>query len=616
MAKNNRFSFGHKGSVVDPSQAALEAEKQATEAALAQGMIGLHDFIAPGSVEFFSSYYCLGSLFARTCYIFGYPRELYTGWLAGLVNLPEMMDIALYVYPVRTEIILRNLRKKVSQLEAGIIIDQEKGRVRDPAKQSQIVDAEEMRDRLQVGEERIFRLGFYYTVYGKTFEELDIVAKRVDNILRRQLIYSKAAGTQQQQGLNSVMPQFNDKLLIRRNMNTGATGTTFPFTSADLSHDSGILYGVNMHNQGLVIFDRFSLPNSNSVILAQSGAGKSFLVKLELIRQLLVGVEVLIIDPENEYHKIAEAVGGAYINLSLTSQSRINPFDLPQVMNRSDDEPQDALRNNLVTLHGLLRLMLSGDPNKPAGQTETLTAAQEADLDVALIDTYARAGITADPLTHQSPPPTIKNLYDTLAHMGGSGPELAQRLRKYTEGTFAGIFSEPSNLEINNQLTVFSVRDLEDELRPVAMYIVLNHIWNTIKAETKRRLLVIDEAWQIMRYPDSANFLFGLTKRARKYGLGITSITQDVEDFTSTRLGRAIVANSSMQILLRQSQTAVDLLSDIFKLTAEEKKRLSQFPIGHGLFFAGQNHVHIQVVASPKEQALVSSNPRFGPTGS
>jgi len=402
-----------------------------------------------------------------------------------------------------------------------------------------------------------------------------------------------------------------DQLQIRRNMHTGAVSTSFPFTSADLTDDHGILYGINMHNSGLVIFDRFSLENSNSVVFAKAGAGKSFTVKLEALRSLMLGTEVFIIDPENEYQRMCDAVGGAYVKLSLNSPTRINPFDLPKVIDT--DEADNALRSNLITLHGLLRLMMGGAQIQLVGSSgqavPALNPVEEADLDAALIDTYAKAGITNDPLTHTGIPHTITDLYDTLLHMGGTGPQLAQRLRKYTSGTFAGIFSQQSNIDIDNPLVVFNVRDLEDELRPVAMYIVLNYIWNKTKTDQRRRLLVIDEAWQLMKYDDSANFMFSLAKRARKYNLGLTTISQDVEDFISSRMGRAIVANSSMQILLKQSSSATDLLSDVFKLTSEEKKRLSQFPVGQGLFFAGQNHVHIQIASSPTETNLITTNP-------
>lgn len=593
------------------AQAQRAREQQEVDAAFRKGITALRDFIAPSSIEYSGTHFQLGTRFARTYYVYGYPRQLTTGWLSSMVNIDEIIDLSIYIYPVESQVVLENLRKKVAQLEAGIQLDSEKGRVRDPAKQSAILDAEEMRDKLQVGEERFFRFGFYFTIYGSTLEELEFVAHKIESILGQQLVYSKPASSQQEQGFNSVVPQFYDQLQVRRNMNTGAISTSFPFTSAELSQENGILYGINMHNSGLVIFDRFTLENGNAVVFAKSGAGKSFTVKLEALRSMMMGTEVFIIDPENEYQRMCEAVGGAYIKLSLNSPTRINPFDLPKVIDTEDAE--DALRSNLITLHGLLRLMMGGAITQISGGNgvtmPTMSPEEEADLDAALIETYAKAGITSDPLTHVSTPPTIMDLYDTLLHMGGSGPNLAQRLRKYTSGTFAGIFSQQSNVNINNPMVVFNIRDLEDELRPVAMYIVLNYIWNKTKADQKKRILVVDEAWQLMKYEDSANFLFSLAKRARKYNLGISTITQDVEDFMGSRMGRAIVANSSMQILLKQSTSAVDVLADVFKLTSEERKRLSQFPVGQGLFFAGQNHIHIQITASGTEQSLITTNP-------
>jgi len=596
---------------LDPAMVARMREQQEVNTAFEKGVTALRDFIAPSSLVFNNNYFQLGTRYARTYYVYGYPHQLFTGWLSSMVNLDEVIDLSMIVQPVRSEVVLNNLRKKVSQLEAGIQIDAEKGRVRDPAKQAAIQDAEEMRDKLQVGEERFFRFGMYFTLYANSLEELDFLGRKVESILGQQLVYSKPASAQQEQGLNSSIPQFTDQLQIYRNLDTGAISTSFPFTSADLTQENGILYGINMHNSGLVIFDRFSLENGNSVVFAKSGAGKSFAVKLEALRSMMFGTEIFVVDPENEYQKMCDAVGGAYIRLSLNSTTRVNPFDLPQVVD--SEEADNALRSNLITLHGLLRLMMGGaQAQMLKGESSTvpaLTPSEEADLDAALIETYAKAGITNDQLTHGSQPPTIHDLYDTLLHMGGTGPQLAQRLRKYTSGTFAGIFSQQSNVNVNNPMVVFNIRDLEDELRPVAMYIVLNFIWNKAKADKKRRMLVVDEAWQLMRYEDSANFLFSLAKRARKYNLGVTTITQDVEDFMASRMGRAIVANASMQFLMKQSTSAVDVLADVFKLTSEEKKRLNQFPVGQGLFFAGQNHVHIQVIASPTETGLISSNP-------
>ena len=583
-----------------------EREQAEVEQAFLKGMTTLRDLIAPSSLEIHSAYFRIGTKYGRTMYVYGYPRRLYTGWLSGLINIDQVLDISMFIYPVDTAIVLKNLRKKVTQLEADMAINAEKGKTRDPAKEAALQDAEELRDELQVGSERFFRYGLYVTIYGDSLEELGYVQHSIETFFGQMLVYSKTASSQQEQGLNSTVPQMSDQLQIRRNMNTGAVSTSFPFTSADLTQENGILYGINMHNNGLVIFDRYTLENANMVVFAKSGAGKSFTVKLEALRSMMMGADILIIDPENEYQRLSDAVGGSYIRLSLSSDTRINPFDLPKVID--NEEADDALRANLVTLHGLLRLMLGGASANSAGIG--LSPSEEADLDQGLIDTYARVGITSDPLTHTSVPPTMGDLYDTLLHMGGTGPQLAQRLRKYTTGTFAGIFSQQSNIDINNNMVVFNIRDLEDELRPVAMYIVLSHIWNIVRTQQKKRMLIVDEAWQLMKYDDSANFMFSLAKRARKYYLGLTTITQDVEDFMGSKMGRAIVSNSSMQLLLKQSSSAVDVLGDVFKLTEEERKRLANFPVGQGLFFAGQNHVHIQIVASDTETGLITTNPQ------
>ena len=593
-----------------PTAAELAAQAQSMEdaevqRAFEQGITTLRDLISPSSIEIQSDHFRLGTKYGRTLYIYGYPRTISTGWLSPLINMDEVLDISIYIYPVDTGVIMKNLRKKVTQLEADISLNAEKGRIRNPETEHAIQDAEELRDDLQLGREKFFRFGLYVTLWADSLDELNFVQHKIENYFGSSMIFSKVATSQQEQGMNSTMPMATDQLMIRRNMNTSAISTSFPFTSADLTQEKGILYGVNLHNNGLVIFDRFTLENANLVVFAKSGAGKSFAVKLEAVRSMMMGSEIVIIDPENEYQKLCDAVGGSYVRLSLNSDVRINPFDLPKVIDSED--ASDALRANLVTLHGLFRLMLGGTQSGPGGQTvAALTPSEEADLDQALIDTYARAGITSDPLTHQSTPPTIVNLYDTLLHMGGSGPQLAQRLRKYSTGTFAGIFSQQSNIDINNQMVVFNIRDLEDELRPVAMYIVLNHIWNIVRAKQKRRLLIVDEAWQLMKYDDSASFLFSLAKRARKYYLGLT---QDVEDFMSSKMGRAIVMNSSMQLLLKQSSAAVDVLSDVFKLTSAERQLLSSLPVGQGLFFAGQSHVHIQIVASETETGLITTSP-------
>ncbi len=593
-------------SKVDPAQQAavdrVAQEQAEADRQYREGVLSLRDIIAPSSFVIENSHLVIGSRYVRTLFVYGYPRTLFTGWLSPIINLDEVIDISLNILPVESRVVLENLKKKVGQLEASYMINAEKGKVRDPGVEAAISDAEELRDKLQVGEERFFRFGLYLTLYGNDVEELDLIQRKIESILGTSLIYTKPATVQMEQGFNSTLPIGTDQLGIFRNMNTGSLSTSFPFTTAELSRNEGILYGLNRHNNGLVLFDRFSLENANMVVFAKSGAGKSFTVKLECLRSLMMGADVLIIDPENEYKTLSDAVGGSFVKLSLASDTHINPFDLPTVVD--PEEADNALRANSIMLVALVRVMFSGQ----------LTDPEVGDLDIAIGQTYAQKGITNDPLTHNTIPPTMIDLYNTLMSMGtsgsGTGPQIAARLRRFTEGSFSGIFSQQSNVQFDNRFVVFNIRDLEDELRPIGMFIVLNHIWNRVKADKRRRILAVDEAWQLMQYPDSAQFMFSIAKRARKYYLGLTTISQDVEDFLQDRLGRAVVNNSSLQLLLKQAPSAVDVVAETFKLTSEEKARLSQFPVGEGLFFAGLNHVVIRILASPMEEQLITTNPR------
>ena len=586
-----------KQPVLTPEQQAQMNQQALAEQVYRQGVVTLRDVIAPSSIEIESNYIKIGSRYARTLFVFAYPRSLFTGWLSPLINIDEVIDISLNIEPVESQVVLDNLKKKVGQLEANYSINAEKGKVRDPGLEAAIGDAEELRDKLQVGEDRFFRLGLYLTVYGKDLQELDEIVKKIESVFGNSLIYTKPATIQMEQGFTSTLPLGSDLLGVKRNMDTGAVSTIFPFTTANLSNEEGILYGINRHNNGLVLFDRFSLENANMTVFAKSGAGKSFAIKLEALRSLMFGTDIIIIDPENEYKTLCDAVDGSFLQLSLTSNTHVNPFDIPLAID--EEEADNALRANIIMLHGLLRLMM-GD----------MGPAEESDLDIAIINTYAQKGITNDPLTHGAEPPVMTDLYNVLNSMGGNGPALAARLRRYTEGTFSGIFSQQSNVDLNNPFVVFNIRDLEDELRPIGMYIVLNYIWNKVKSEKKKRMLIVDEAWQLMQYQDSAQFLFSIAKRCRKYFLGLTTITQDVEDFLNTRLGRAIVNNSSLQLLLKQNPAAVDIVAETFKLTSEEKKRLSQFPVGEGLFFAGLSHIILKILASPTETQLITTNPQ------
>ncbi len=551
--------------------------------------------IAPPGIQVESNYIKLGNKLVKTLFIFSYPRYLTTGWFNGVLNLPELLDISIFVHPVETALALRNLRKKAAQVEAQLMERQEKGLVRDPVLETAFQDIENLRDSLQQSREQLFNVGVYLTIYANTLEELNKLESKITSFLESRLIYVKPALFQQMEGFNSMLPINEDRLVIHSPLNSGPLSTLFPFTSANLTADDGILYGINRHNNTLIIFDRFSLENANLVIFAKSGSGKSYATKLEAIRLLMMGVDVLIIDPENEYQNLATAVGGSYFRISLASDHHINPFDLPIIP--PDEDPSDVLRSHIVNLAGLLKLMLGA-----------LSPEEDAILDRALSETYASHDIATGKDFSNAIPPILEDLQKVLENMEG-GAGLAQRLYKYTRGSYAGFTNQPTNIDIKNRMIVFSIRDLEEELRPIAMYIVLNFIWNLIRANLKKRVLIVDEAWVLMKYEDGASFMFGLVKRCRKYFLGVTTITQDVEDFLKSPYGRPIITNSSLQLLLKQSPAMIDVVAKAFNLTDGEKSLLLEANVGEGLFFAGLNHVAIQVVASYLEDKIVTTKP-------
>src|SRR3989344_977951 len=551
--------------------------------------------IAPPGLEVTPNYLKLGDKFVKTIFIFTYPRYLATGWFSGIIDMPELLDISIFVHPVETPLALKRLRKKAAQIESQVLERQEKGMVRDPLLETAFQDVESLRDSLQQSQEHLFNVGVYLTLYADTAEGLNKLENNITSLLESRLVYVKPALFQQQEGFNSTLPIGEDKLLIHSPLNSGPLSSFFPFTSADLTSDSGIMYGINRHNNTLIIFDRFSLENANMVIFAKSGSGKSYAAKLEIIRLLMMGVDVLIIDPENEYENLASAVGGSYFRISLASDHHINPFEIPIIP--ADEDPSDVLRSHIVNLAGLLKLMLG-----------KITPEEDAMLDRALSETYASHDIVQGKDFSNATPPLLEDLQKILENMEG-GRGLAERLYKYTQGSYAGFTNQPTNVDIKNRLIVFSIRDLEDELRPIAMYIVLNFIWNLIRANLKKRVLMIDEAWVLMKYEDGATFLFGLVKRCRKYFMGVTTITQDVEDFLRSPYGRPIITNSSLQLLLKQAPAMVDMVAKTFNLTEGEKSLLLEAKVGEGLFFAGLNHVAIQVIASYLEDKIVTTKP-------
>lgn len=559
------------------------------------GELALRDVLSPSALQINPSSVRLGAKFARTMFVFSYPRYLHTNWFSPIINLDRVFDISMYIHPVDTATILRTLRRKVAQVQSQIAEREQKGLVRDPILDTGYRDLEDLRDKLQQAQERLFNFGLYITIYGLTEEELNKTETEIKSVLEARLVYIKPALFQQAEGFKSVLPLNFDELSVNTYLNSSPISSTIPFVSFDLTSNKGVLFGVNRHNNSLVLFDRFSLPNANIVVFGTSGGGKSYLTKLEILRSLMWGIDVIIIDPEREYEYLTEAVGGSYISISLTSKNHINPFDLP--IPREDESPADVLRSNIVNLVGLFRIMLGG-----------LTPQEDAILDAAITETYASRDITPESDFSKADPPTLSDLELVLASTAG-GEDLATRLKKFTTGTWSGFLNQRTNIEVKNRLVVFSVRDMEDELRPVGMFIILRYIWNLVRTVLKKRILVVDEAWWLMKTEDGASFLFGIAKRCRKYFLGLSTITQDVGDFLNSSYGKPIITNSSLQIILKQSPATIDLVTKTFNLTEEEKFLLLESERGEGIFFAGLKHVAIKVIASYTEDQLITSDP-------
>lgn len=559
------------------------------------GTLELRDVLAPSALQITPRELNLGDKVLRTFFVISYPRYLSDNWFSPVINLDKVFDISIFVHPIDTANVLKHFQKKVAEVQSQISEREDKGLVRDPMLDTAYENLEQLRDQLQQAQERLFDVGLYISIYADSKEELDKVESELKSMLEAQLIYLKPALFQQEQGYKSILPLGTDELLVHSKLNSSPLSSLFPFVSFDLTADKGILYGINRHNSSLVLFDRFSLENYNSVLFAKSGAGKSYTVKLEILRSLMFDTEVIVIDPEREYEYMANATGGRYFNIALTSEHHINPFDLPAV--REDESPADVLRQNIVTLVGLFRIMLGG-----------LSPEEDSVIDRAITETYALKDITASSDFSNLTPPLLSDFELVLAGMEGS-ESLVQRLAKYTKGTWAGFINQPTNVDINKKFVVFSVRDMEDDLKPVAMYIITNFIWTVIRKDLHKRLLVVDEAWWMMKSEDTASFLYGVAKRGRKYYLGLATITQDVDDFLKSPYGVPMITNSSIQVLLKQSPTSIDRVQQTFSLTDEEKYLLLESEVGEGIFFAGAKHVAIKVIASYTEDQIITSDP-------
>lgn len=558
----------------------------------AMGISSINDIIAPSYVEVDFSNIKINDNYYTTLFVVGYPRYVGPNWLNSLITFDHSLLISMFIYPTQSKVVLDDLKRKIAEMEATLESEIKKGRVVDPTVQVALDDALSLQAEIAKGAERFFQFGLYITIPAESKEELDRLVKEVESSLSSLLIICKRAVLEAEEGFKSTLPLFMDKLTVWRNMDTTSLAMTFPFVTSSLSMTEGILFGVNQSDSSLVIFDRFSLENANMVILGKSGGGKSFMVKLEVMRQLMVGIEVIIIDPENEYRTVCQNFGGEYVEFASSSSVRINPFDLPVA-----EEGEDALANNVLSLHTLMKVIMG-----------ELTPEEDALLDRALILTYQQKGITQDPTTHKIEPPILEDLYKVLIGMEQeAGRNMSLKFEKFIKGSASGIFNSQSNFAFKNKLTVFGVRDLEENLRPIAMYITLDYIWTKVRHEKKKRLLIVDEAWYLIKQKETAEYIFGFAKRARKYGLGLTTITQDVEDFLATNEGKAIITNSSMQILLKQSPVAIDKLTDLFYLTSGEKHFLLSSGVGEGLFFAGPSHVALRVLAAPHEKDIIDS---------
>ncbi|MDD5341373.1 MAG: ATP-binding protein [Patescibacteria group bacterium] len=580
----------------EAAQLKAEAITLEEERIYRKGVVDIKDLIAPAAFEVKPTFLLLGDTYLRTFFVLNYPRYISVGWFTPIINFSKTLDVSMFFYPVKSDVILKQLKKRVGNMEAQLMTDREKGAPRDPILETGLSDIEKLRDDLTQGTEKFFQFGLYITIYADSMDELDKLTSEIESVLGGKLIYSKRVFYQAEQGFNSTLPLANDEITVSFNMNTSPVASSFPFISSELTSDEGILYGINRHNNSLILFDRFSLQNANFAVFATAGAGKSYAIKLEVLRSLMLGSDVIIIDPEREYLHLAEAVGGSYIDISLSSKSKINPFDLPRGI--GDASTEDIIRSAVITLKGLLRIMLG-----------KMTVEEDNILDRALLETYASKDITANSDLSTVEVPVMQDLQNILEGLEGA-KSLSLRLRKYTEGTFSGLFNNPTNVDMKNQLVVFSVRDLEDELRPLAIYSIINYIWNVVRSEIKRRILVIDEAWWLMTQEDSAKFIYALVKRCRKYYLGVTTITQDVNDFLNSPYGKAIVTNSALLLLLKQSPASIDNIQKVFLLTQGEKYLLLEAGVGEGIFFAGRKHAAIKIVASYSEDQLITTDPK------
>jgi len=560
-----------------------DREKRRKELRLTFGEQDALDVLSYAGLEENADYLNIDGVFMRTLYINGYPFVANSGWLDSLINFNHDTDISYHIMEVSALHALPKLHRKITELEstkrsmirAGKIVGSE---VTDP-----LDSAIELRDKIQRGQEKLFQMSIYICVRADSLEELNKTTKLLEATMSARLFYSKTARYQQLEALQSILPRGEDQLDQKRNLDSSSASLTFPFMSSELVQESGILYGVNKSNNSLVILDRFSLHNANSIVFAQSGSGKSYTTKVEILRQLMQGTKTIVIDPEREYKMLTKSVGGTYIKLSAGSKDKINPFDLATTFHKTSD-----LSEHAQDLTEVVSLMAEG-----------LSPREKAAVDKAILKTYKQAGDTM---------PLLEDMYAELQKLGQM--KLCERLEKYISGSLAHVFNAQTNIKLDNRLVIFDIKDLPESLRQIMMLIISNFVKNQVMAKPEKRLLIIDEGWLLLEHEESARFVAGLVRRARKYYLGVSIISQQANDFLKSDYGRAIASQSALRILMRQDTTTIKNVVSEFNLSEYEQQYLLTCERGDALLIADQNHVAVKVVASEKEHPLITTNPQ------
>jgi type IV secretory pathway VirB4 component len=560
----------------------LKKQEKHKELTLTLGEQDAVDVLSYSGLEESVDYLCIDRVYIRTLYISGYPFTASSGWLDSIINFNHNTDISYHLYEVNALHALPKLNRKITELEstrrsmmqAGKIIGSE---ITDP-----LESAIELRDKIQRGQEKLFQMSIYIALRAESLEELNKTTKLLEATMSARLFYSKVARYQQLEALQSILPRGEDQLAQKRNLDSSSAALTFPFMSSELVQESGILYGVNKSNNSLVILDRFLLHNANSIVFAQSGSGKSYTTKVEILRQLMQGTKVLVIDPEREYKRLSETVGGTYIKLSAKSKQKINPFDLATTFHTKAD-----LAEHVQDLTAVIDLMAEG-----------LDKREKAAVDKAILKVYQNA---------KKEQPLLEDLYAELRKLGQL--QLCERLEKYITGSSAEIFNSHTNINLDNRLVIFDIKDMPANLRPIMMLIISNFIQNQVKAKPEKRMLIIDEGWLLLQHEQSARFIAGLVRRARKYYLGVSFISQQADDFLKSDYGRAIASQSALRILMRQDTTTIKTVVSEFNLSEYEQQFLLTCERGDALIIADQNHVAVKVVASEKEHPLITTDP-------